>query len=809
MTSKSSPLSQEDALASIKILEPRLASLNAEECLSLVHSYLLVAQNYLARQEDPQLPDPAQSTVLSQLSTNALAQTKQQELQEQQEMLEHQRFEHYVEQSLHILNEHPLPEDAMLLSDWYFLKISLYLLKDDPLQALQACENCEEAVGRVGNLVFKSMLLEQLQMVKEQCKASLKDLNQPQFKAAKGFAKHSFLLGLLRKDQEAWLSTPNLFYERLALARDFVVVEYAQYKIDPREHPDYFSFLVKAQYLAESAEAEEKRSQTVAAERQEIIRRKQERLEQEKQHKSYEDIITSDLDPEELTKQLKLLNERNKNYVPDPSKIDNSITTLGGMGMAESLKSLSWGEETHDYVKDAHAQTLLQNEGISQDGSFSSSLDPLNQDGSQQDDTSAYSSVDFAKSRAISLKEAAKQEKLKNQDQFQNAPLFHVFFRNQIFKARIFATEVNQLFLNWRARYPLAEPELSQVASLKKGVAVIIESGNDPFDTYKLQLLMLSVIVPNLICAVDQSSEQIFPGDWVRFSAHLSTDIDSRSLYSIQAVSDRDRVWLHTHGLSRFGMGELEILDCPARMYQYCGDVIHAMATIYLNRVSRMMAYEPQLVAHLANDTPLITTLVPWPEAVKYYSKLQGDNFTGAARDRNIDHNSESYAIFCYENYQNYKNHDFKPLSVYSDQINDDTVVLLTQAETEREHRKAMETFAFIAEYSQTHNLLIMAKMSLKISSDHQGGASAQTNTATNQSEAFSDNPQELCWFTITKIYNQQQMQGRLDNDPFYIKYLRQGDLVDLPVSRIADWKAFDLNTKQIFTPNSAFLLLR
>lgn len=792
MSSKSF-LSLEDALASIQRLEPRLSSLNSEECLSLVHSYLQVAQHYLQQPDD--------STHLSKEAWfNA----------ELQELKNRQLFESYVQKSLQILNEQPLPQDGMLLSDWYFLKISLYLLIGDPLLALQACNKCEETVNTVGNLVFKSLLLEQLQQARQQCELSLKDLNQPEVKAPNGFIKHSFMLGLLRQDQESWLNTPNLFYERLAYAKDFVVVEYAQYKVDPRQNPDYFSFLVRAQYYAESIEAEHKRNETLAAERQEFIRRKQERLNQEQQLKSYEDIITSDLDSTELTRQLKLLNERNKNYVPDPLDPNAPITSLGGLGMAESLTSLNIGGDPQSKLGGSVSSDALGNQD-------SGSLD--------EDESSDkhFSSVDFAKSRAISFKEAAKQEKLLKQDQFQNAPVFHVFYKEQIFKARIFATEIDKLFLNWRARFPLTQEELKSCANLRKGVAVVIEGGNNPYDTYKLQLLMLCTIVPQVLLVVDESSEQIYPGDWVRFASQLKSDVDSQCLFSIQAVSDRNRVWLHTHGLSRFKLGELEILDCPQESYNSYGSLLDGLATSYLNGTEKMEAYQPQLVAHLDNDKPLVSALVPWPEAVQFYSSHLGDEFLGSAKDRDSHHNALSYAIFCYENEADYKAKHLKPLTVYGNQINSQTVVLYSQRETLHQQQQAQETLKYLLYYASCHPITILVKVALTVDEANQASKpispkQLQQIAEANEKAKLEGNesglnieqpPVELCWFVILNVYDNGTMQGRLDNEPFYISNLHTGDLMNITPDVIVDWRGFDLNSKTAFTPSSAFLLTR
>lgn len=820
MSSKNSPLTLDEALSTIHRLEPQVAELSSEECLMLIHCYLAVAQNYMKQTVGAEaITDWSQAT--------------------QKELEERQRFENYLNSSLKILNERTLPDDEMLKADWFFLKTSLYLLKGDPMQAMQACNQCETATNQVSNLVFRTLLQEQVQQAKEQCEYSIKELNTPSLKDPKGFSKHSFLMGLLRKEQEDWLTTPNLFYERLAYAQDFTVIEYAQYQIDPRTRPDYFSLLVRAQYLAESAESERKREAETLAERRKFIQQRNERLEREKKKRpSYEDIDISNLDSAALTAQLQELNARNQ-QLHDEAQLNQYTTRTNDLKQAMTLgsnlaansnssdpqastfgeSSLGYSNALGGFTDSGVASNLYALESLNQEStdrrhgynndvtessgdsySFNISRDSLTSgESTQKFEEKHYSSVDFAKSRAISVKEASQREKQKKRDTFHNAPLFHVFYKDQIFNVRIFSTEPEQLFYNWRVRYHLNPQDEKEIADLKKGIAVLIEGGNNPYDTFKLQLLMLCTLVPDLILVVDESSEQIFPGEWARFSSKLENDICSPNLYSIQAVSDGRNIWLHTHGLSRFKLGELEILQCPAKQFMYYGDIIHTLAATYLRKPSEMKDNNVQLLAHLSDDSPLITTLIPWPEAVQYYNRQGNDNYLGSARDRTIDHNSLSYAIFCYENIDSYKRREYKPLSSLKAPIDGEAILMLSDEEATQRRKLAVETFYSIRQYAEHYpNLIIGIKVPLTISDAEQ----------TESAEVTEGKPAiELCWFMVTAFYEDDKVQARLDNMPFYVHNINKGDVVDIPFNLIADWQLYNPSTQQSITPSSAFIL--
>lgn len=779
MKTRTSQITKEDALASIQNLESKVASLSADECLNLIHCYLVVVGNFLAEGQESPSATSLFSSKMASLDPDS---------PEYQEFL---RCEEYLRKGLELLNTQPLPTNPIMLTDWYFLQVTFSLMQGNTINAKQALTKCEDVLNSINdNPVFKHLMGEQIERLRQECDILIARSNQPNIRPQALHEKNSLIIGVLRQNQEQWLDTPNLFYERLALSEDFVVVEFAKYRIDPSKHPDYFSILVRAQYLADSAAAEKKRDQDVEAKRQEIRRVKQEREAQEKDVviPTYQTIDTSNIDPEEITRQLKMINERNKNYAADNDLHSTSSIDLDSMNLAEYQEHL---DRKATYQKEI---------------SILAGHEHLNEQEEEEEDES-FTTLSFAKSRSKSLKEAVFGDKPKND--YSNAPRFHVFYNNQVFSVRIFATDVSPEELSLRLRYPLMRSEQALLPNCSKGISVLVEPGNDPFDTFDLQLLILCNLVPNLILAVDRSAEQVFPGDWVRFSANFESTVASHLLYSVQAVTEGDKIWLHTHGLSRYGLAELEILDCPAENYQYYGDLLHAVATTYLSERTKMSPYTPMLVAHLSNDTPLVVTLVPWTEAVQYYDAVYGKNFLGSARDRTNDHNIESFALYCYEDNQSYRKRKFKPLSIYGKKINESTVVMFCEAETERARTKALETLPLVFEYAQYHELGLLVKAPIKGSYEQDIAIVVDESGQGAPDEIVPQVPEELCWFTLTCVIDKKHVQGCLNNEPLYVNHVRMGDLVKINVDSIVDWKAFVPESDDVFSPNSAFALLR
>ena len=111
-------------------------------------------------------------------------------------------------------------------------------------------------------------------------------------------------------------------------------------------------------------------------------------------------------------------------------------------------------------------------------------------------------------------------------------------------------------------RHIFSDEENEELAKAEFGLMVIMPFGKDHKSSFHFQLKLIDALMPEPVAIIDESAEQIFSGQWAHLAAASNTPPSPQYIYQIHAVTDeKDEVWLHTHGLARCGLPEIEILD--------------------------------------------------------------------------------------------------------------------------------------------------------------------------------------------------------------------------------------------------------
>lgn len=109
-----------------------------------------------------------------------------------------------------------------------------------------------------------------------------------------------------------------------------------------------------------------------------------------------------------------------------------------------------------------------------------------------------------------------------------------------------------------------------------------VRFGRDPCADLQWVCQTLDALVPNAVFITDRAACNMRPGDWLRDMARFVLRPKLTDLYTIHAVGDENEpLWLHTHGLRRFGLPEIEILD--AHEMVAAGSAVNAAAAIFLD----------------------------------------------------------------------------------------------------------------------------------------------------------------------------------------------------------------------------------
>lgn len=367
---------------------------------------------------------------------------------------------------------------------------------------------------------------------------------------------------------------------------------------------------------------------------------------------------------------------------------------------------------------------------------------------------------------------------------FEEEVLLKLKLGENTYEVNIFPYEVNipEMF---RIQHEFKESDIQIIQNSAIGLGMEMEFGDDALTSYHDQLKIIHALLPELVAVLDGSSEKILSGMWVSLAAESNVPPAPRYLYTVQAVYDEeDCVWLHTHGLNRCGLTELEILNSTKDTYNIHYNVIETMASRMLELEEELEEYEPFYVAMVAEGIPLITTLVDWKEAVDQYE----DDIQGSLRDRQDSHNENTSAIFCYLSPEDIENNEYSEIQEYDDLLGENPLYMLSNKETDRMRKLARERINYMIKMADDDEAQILVKIGLKIDEEYED----------------VDIEKEHIWFELLEVKS-DSLVGELTQEPYYVNNLKPGDVREYSFDDITDWIIFTKDER--ITPDDVYLI--
>ncbi|MBO5561676.1 MAG: DUF4026 domain-containing protein, partial [Firmicutes bacterium] len=304
--------------------------------------------------------------------------------------------------------------------------------------------------------------------------------------------------------------------------------------------------------------------------------------------------------------------------------------------------------------------------------------------------------------------------------------------------------------------------------------------GKDPKVSYHLQLKLADAMIPGFAGLVDESAEKLLCYDWVKMAAESKVLPSSKALFIIQAVYDEKtgEVWLHTHGLARCGLTELEILQSDREHYNEHGAVINTLASRLLDKdkVRDNTAY----IGQLTNGAPVVAVMVPWTEGLHEYKNLK----FGGADDRTEEHGGDTSLIFFYRSEDDEKNKRLRKVSELDKEWGDNPMFFISNEETERMSMLARERFEYLKMHADNKEYHILIKVGLKTD--------------------LPDMEKEHIWFEL-KGFEGEAFRAVLTQEPFADLGMHTGDEGVYTVDDVTDWIVY--TPKVAITPETAYLL--
>ena len=253
--------------------------------------------------------------------------------------------------------------------------------------------------------------------------------------------------------------------------------------------------------------------------------------------------------------------------------------------------------------------------------------------------------------------------------------------------------------------------------------------------------------------------------------AELSAD----ALWTIHAVNDpagrrASGAWIHTHGLLRCGVPELEMLEVPPQHVNAAAGLVNAVAEFLLDQ-GIVPPHEP---FEVGQDIAL--TLHPWSEIVP---DMPPDAM-GSLRDRQGDDNPHagSSAVLCGP----HKRGAFRqlwtwPVEAVERLSGDDAVLFRSTASTQRQAKLAQQYWAELA--------IAHATLRQRPTKD-QPPPIVLVKAGMPTDDSDPDHREHL-WFKVNQ-FEKDQALGELLNQPIAISNMKAGAIVRVQRGWLSDW---------------------
>lgn len=317
--------------------------------------------------------------------------------------------------------------------------------------------------------------------------------------------------------------------------------------------------------------------------------------------------------------------------------------------------------------------------------------------------------------------------------------------------------------------------------------------------TYAMvQLAVLDAVAGECYAVCDPISTLYFSGTWLAEMAQTHAAISPEMHYVIHAITPTDPeatpddYWLHTHGLLKFGLPELEILKAHQDNIYTCQHLINAAAMQLFAKPH--LWQEDDVLAAYGEEGYVNIAFKPWQEAIisdlvvekKGFFSKKTVPFSGDMSDREDIHSEPSMAIFAYLDEQ------VRPLSAYGDLLHNDKhfMKLLPDEETSRMAALANEKFALLARcFTQNPP------------------SESWTYLIKFACHSESSDETEHMWFNLQELAG-ENVRAELINTPFNIPEMKAETVYDMPLERMTDWVIYSEVLGKI-DPDNAFQLRR
>jgi len=301
-----------------------------------------------------------------------------------------------------------------------------------------------------------------------------------------------------------------------------------------------------------------------------------------------------------------------------------------------------------------------------------------------------------------------------------------------------------------------------------------------PQSSYHLQLRLAAAAAPETPALFDACSMNMRSGTALERLTSTKVPPRTRELFTIHAVqspSDDDDCWLHTHGLGRAELPDLELLGLPEELCSAGGHLLNGVADLFAGSAIPAPG-ESFFVGH-----GLELAWLPWSEGIAGYSGELGGRDDRSSSDE--DHGGHRVILFSAAELAERR----PPLELLRRLDQDDGVLYVSKRETERMSLLARERWPVFGMLQARHKADEDFTFLVKLGYEIDGG---------------SQDEREHLWFEVSGIAP-DLVTAKLINRPLQVAALKEGDEGQHELERLTDWTIF--SPFGAFDPETAELL--
>ncbi len=314
-------------------------------------------------------------------------------------------------------------------------------------------------------------------------------------------------------------------------------------------------------------------------------------------------------------------------------------------------------------------------------------------------------------------------------------------------------------------RSGLNEEEIEAIRGSNLTIRIETILGDKVLEDFHTSLRVLAAAAPEAIAMHDVPACIVRPGSWLHGAAASFVPPHPTTLFTVHAVSyssDASTAWLHTHGLTRCGSIDLELLEVPREhTVLMCRSLLNVAAALFIEQGVPMSSTP----FRIGQDLDLIW--LPWDEALEHVEPE-----VGGQEDRDDDHSWPSGVLFApqLERLGFLKGRPRNP-SVYLEALQGNPLLYHSKMETRRMSMLAKELFPALRKlftrYRDDDGWNFFVKLGYSVDAD--------------------EDSSEHLWFEIHGI-DKGQIDATLINEPYGIERMKLGDRAVHAPDLISDW---------------------